>query len=86
MRWGPCGGDSPAISAPRAALLKCLKELTTPEWLGVLREGMESPALTYCQRPAFGLSCLPGHNIQRFYFRRVFRDNVSLSVRSCCDA
>ena len=32
--------DSPAMSAPRAALLKRLEEVASKEWLMVLRESM----------------------------------------------
>jgi len=31
--------NSPDLSAPRAALLKRLDDVTTKEWLNVLREG-----------------------------------------------
>jgi len=31
-------GRQPQMSAPRAALLKRLKEVAVPEWLAVLRE------------------------------------------------
>jgi hypothetical protein len=30
--------DSPDMSAPRTALLNCLEEVATKEWLAVLRE------------------------------------------------
>ena len=32
--------DSPAMSAPRAALLKRLEEVATKDWLTVLRESV----------------------------------------------
>ena len=34
--------DSPAMSAPRAALLKRLEDVATQEWLAVLRDGMQN--------------------------------------------
>jgi len=32
------GNDSPDMSAPRAALMQCLEEVATKDWLAVLRE------------------------------------------------
>jgi hypothetical protein len=33
--------DSPAMSAPRAALLKSLEEVATKDWLAVVRESTQ---------------------------------------------